>query len=277
MENQAPEVPPKPPVVPGMPSDQQPNRPAHAATNGLAIAGMVMGIVAFISGWVPFFGFVIAVVAIILSVLALRKGTQKGMAITGLVTGGIGLIWSLIVGAIVIIGIMAGVASFNGALSSQEKTQDTQNTNETKTDEGSVEDQEVLMGWQIKINSVTKDVTLGGETSEDAPRYIAVNMTVKNVSDELDRVSTLPYALNAFRYTSKIDQKVYSGSVRKDVEIKPSLVNMPLKRGETGTGNFLFVQPPEGTALMLVYTYAETVDGKTSAKEKKFDLNNYIQ
>lgn len=279
MENQAPEVPPKPEsAVPGT-TPEQPNRPGQSATNGLAIAGMVTGIVALIGGWIPFLGFIIAVVAIILSILGLRKSTQKGVAIAGLVTGGLGLIWSLIVSTLIVIGIVTGIAYVNeAALNGQkQETQNSQNSDQTNKDDASVEDQEVLMGWQIKINKVTKDVGVEGE-ADNPERFIVVNMTVKNVSDDYEKFSDLWYRLNDLQYKSKIDGKLYSGRMVDAFKIEPAITDdMSIRQGETVTGNILFAQPPEGTALNLIYYYAEMEGDKAVSKEKKFDLNDYVE
>lgn len=61
-------------------------------TSGLAIAGMIVGIIALVSFWVPFFNIVAALAGIGLSwagmVQAAKPGwTGQGMAIAGLVCG----------------------------------------------------------------------------------------------------------------------------------------------------------------------------------------------
>ena len=70
---------------------------AKPVSNGLAIAAMVVGIVSVLFGWAPFFGVLVAATAIVLSVIALKKAQNKGMSITGLVTGIVGGAWSLII------------------------------------------------------------------------------------------------------------------------------------------------------------------------------------
>ncbi|MFW0112148.1 DUF4190 domain-containing protein [Rothia sp. CCM 9416] len=75
---------------------------AAAETNkpkGLAIASMVLGIIGFISGWAVIGG-IFALVAIVLGIVALVKtktgGGGKGFAITGIVTGALGLLISIL-------------------------------------------------------------------------------------------------------------------------------------------------------------------------------------
>jgi hypothetical protein len=61
-------------------------------TSGLAVAGMVVGIIALISFWVPFFDIIVAAAAIGLSWAGMVQGrkpgwTGSGMGIAGLVCG----------------------------------------------------------------------------------------------------------------------------------------------------------------------------------------------
>ncbi|WP_328604595.1 DUF4190 domain-containing protein [Amycolatopsis sp. NBC_00345] len=61
-------------------------------TSGLAVAGMVVGIIALLSFWVPFFDIIVAAAAIGLSWAGMVQGrkpgwTGSGMGIAGLVCG----------------------------------------------------------------------------------------------------------------------------------------------------------------------------------------------
>lgn len=71
---------------------------AHRLGNGMGIAAMVLGIVSLTIGWVPFvfaIGIVLAILAIILGSIAIRRGRRRGAAtgpaIAGLVTGLVGI------------------------------------------------------------------------------------------------------------------------------------------------------------------------------------------
>ena len=74
--------------------------PAHAPphkSSGLAIASMLLGIISIIG----FMGLILGIPAIILGIIALKKGEgEKGMSITGIVTGAISTIISLVLLAI---------------------------------------------------------------------------------------------------------------------------------------------------------------------------------
>ena len=57
--------------------------------NGLAVAGMVLGIIALVTFWAIFISAPCGLVGLVLSILGMKKakkvGSGKGMAITGLV------------------------------------------------------------------------------------------------------------------------------------------------------------------------------------------------
>jgi Tfp pilus assembly protein PilE len=64
--------------------------------NGMAVAGMILGIIGLALCWLPFVGWLCALIGIILGALGMSKAKQiggrgKGMAIAGLICGIIGL------------------------------------------------------------------------------------------------------------------------------------------------------------------------------------------
>ncbi|WP_152559355.1 hypothetical protein [Tumebacillus flagellatus] len=72
---------------------------------GLAIAGMIVGIVGLVLSWIPFFGFLVNLTGLILSSFGM-KSRERGMAVAGLVTSIIGLLIAILMTVIVIIGIV---------------------------------------------------------------------------------------------------------------------------------------------------------------------------
>lgn len=84
--------------------------PVAKKPSGLAVAALVVGICAFLSGLLPVFGALVGVVAVVLGVLALRKHQSKGMSVTGLVLGGVAVIAS--------IGMTAGLGALMSSPSS---------------------------------------------------------------------------------------------------------------------------------------------------------------
>jgi hypothetical protein len=103
-------VPQFPPVAmqyqaPGAPQYQP---VAQQPSNGVAVGGMVTGIIGLVFGWVPIVGFILGAIAVILSGVGIRNANSKnatgrGMAVAGLVCGILavifGIFWIAVVGA----------------------------------------------------------------------------------------------------------------------------------------------------------------------------------
>lgn len=79
--------------------------------NGLALTALIVGIVAFLIGWTPFFGFLVGVAAVVAGISALYRGQSKPLAITGTVLGAIGLITSLLISIGLVISMADGGSS----------------------------------------------------------------------------------------------------------------------------------------------------------------------
>lgn len=84
---------PQPPVYHQPPQYQQ--APPPAAPKGLAISALIVGIVGFLMGLLPFIGAIVGIVAVILGAIALSKKQPKGFALTGLILGALALIASV--------------------------------------------------------------------------------------------------------------------------------------------------------------------------------------
>jgi type II secretory pathway pseudopilin PulG len=83
--------------------------PAQRQGNGLAIAGMVMGILAIVLFWTSFIDLIIAILAIVFSIVGLRKartvGVGRGAAMAGLITGIVGLVLATILIVIALVAV----------------------------------------------------------------------------------------------------------------------------------------------------------------------------
>ena len=64
---------------------------------GLAIAGMVLGIICIVLCWIPFMDVILGIVGLVLSLLGRRSSARSGIAIAGLVCSVIGLALSVII------------------------------------------------------------------------------------------------------------------------------------------------------------------------------------
>jgi hypothetical protein len=65
---------------------------AQPQGNGLAVTALVLGIISIVFSWVPFFDWVLAILAIIFGAVGIsaankRGGVGKGMAVAGLILG----------------------------------------------------------------------------------------------------------------------------------------------------------------------------------------------
>jgi hypothetical protein len=73
--------------------------PGPGAAKGLALAALIVGIVAFLTGLVPVFGAIVGIAAIVLGILALRRRQPKALAVTGLALGAVAVVASILVTA----------------------------------------------------------------------------------------------------------------------------------------------------------------------------------
>ena len=75
----------------------QPPQPPKNSNNGFCIAAMVLGICSLVLVCVPFIPIATGVVGIVMSVMGLKsKGAMQGMAIAGLVTSILAVVFVLI-------------------------------------------------------------------------------------------------------------------------------------------------------------------------------------
>lgn len=75
-----------------------------SSSGGGAITALVLGIVGVVTGWVPFWGVLIGVAAIIFGSVALAKRQSKAMGISGIVLGAVSALMSVVVGLFIYLG-----------------------------------------------------------------------------------------------------------------------------------------------------------------------------
>jgi hypothetical protein len=89
--------------------------PPAGPAQGLSIASMILGIGGLVLSWFGF-GLLAAIAAVITGHMAQkRQPWAKGFWLTGIITGYVGLAISVIIGAIVVFAIVAGVLATSGA------------------------------------------------------------------------------------------------------------------------------------------------------------------
>lgn len=104
-------VPPQPGGPPVYPPQQYYGQQPYYTqqSNGIAVAGGVVGIVSLVIAFIPFVDWISvpgAIAAIVLGAIGLQRanrmgGTSRGMAITGIVTGSIALVLVIVFVALV--------------------------------------------------------------------------------------------------------------------------------------------------------------------------------
>lgn len=63
---------------------------------GLAVAALVLGIVGLLLCWIPVVGSILAILALIFGIVAVRRPAGRGMATTGIVLGALALVLSVL-------------------------------------------------------------------------------------------------------------------------------------------------------------------------------------
>lgn len=86
--------------------------PTPQPSNGLAITALIIGIIAFLSGFAPVWGIIIGVAAIVFGALAIKRRQNKTFGILGIIGGSIATITSIITTIVLI----AGIGGANQAL-----------------------------------------------------------------------------------------------------------------------------------------------------------------
>ncbi len=104
-----------PAMQPGYPAPGY-GYPVAQSSSGLCVAGMVLGILAVLGCWVPFGGFVVGLLGLILSIAGMRQARSQGrsgfgMGVTGLVCSLVSLIPAVLV-LVAFFSVAASCAAF---------------------------------------------------------------------------------------------------------------------------------------------------------------------
>jgi hypothetical protein len=71
------------------------------AGGGMAIASFVLGIVALLTGWIPFLPLITALIGLVLGIMD-RKSARRALAITGIVLCALEIVWQIFYGGALI-------------------------------------------------------------------------------------------------------------------------------------------------------------------------------
>lgn len=197
--------PPPPPTV----LDVEPRK-------GLAVASLSIGILALALCFLPVLSVLIGGAAVALGIIALQKAQPKGLSWTGIVTGGLGVIISIIV-------TIAGASSLNAdsqpATSPSPRTSTTpvENTpDETASASPSPTETESSTPSASPSETSTPDATLDPETGQ--PTTEAPEATSSGTVSEQNALQSAQSYLSftAFSRTGLIEQLEYEGFSNAD-------------------------------------------------------------
>lgn len=170
-------------------SGQAPPRPS--GSNGLAIAGFVLGLLALLTSWIPLLNIlsiIIGVLGVILAAIGLAKagkiGSGKGLAIAGLVLGTLAVVFSIVVNVAFVDAVDDAVdeATDTSVDSGDGADGDLGESRDNPAPIGS----EITGGdWTVTINSVTTaDSDSMGQKPAQGATLLVINMTATYNGDD---------------------------------------------------------------------------------------------
>jgi Domain of unknown function (DUF4352) len=250
------EQPQEPTSAPTEPTQPVPASPTPAQvhpsqTNGLAVASLVTGIIALVTGWV-FIGIVIGIAAIVLGAIALKKPHGKGMSIAGIITGAVGALAGLAFAAFWIIALFAAGSIANSGIKSAEfyaqelKSSQAAEQSLIESDKDFDKGETARFGlFDVKVNSVELNYqpTEDYYTPGDGNQFVLVNMSVTNKDDSPNYITSYDFKLNA---DGVADSSYF-------LDVAPAFNGGQVSSNATTTGNIVFKAPIGAKQLKLQY------------------------
>ncbi|WP_168627800.1 DUF4190 domain-containing protein [Cryobacterium sp. BB307] len=196
---------PEQPTTPYAPAPQ-PAEPK--SSNGLGIAALIVGIVAFVGSFIPFLNFVtgfVAFVGLVLGIIALfLKNKSKGVAIAGTAVSFVAMILSIVLATAYTAGFIAAVDNSlpkteivdNGQAPADEQSDDSADEVGTRENPAPIgttielanfgeAEFEVTLGAPIlNANDAVKAANQFNDAPKDGFQYAVVPLTVTYVGDE---------------------------------------------------------------------------------------------
>ncbi|POH70687.1 MULTISPECIES: hypothetical protein [Cryobacterium] len=77
--------------------------PARVKADTLALSAMIVGVVAFLCGWMPVLGLIIGSVGVILGLLARRRSNRPELGLTALILSILAVLTNIVVDVIVVV------------------------------------------------------------------------------------------------------------------------------------------------------------------------------
>lgn len=233
-ESNLPQAAPIPPKVPA----------------GLAIAALVVGVAAFLTGWIPVWGLIAGIAAVLLGIFALVKGQSKGMAIPGLILGAIAALTSLVTTIVMIVGIgstnvitTTPDSDTPASTNSEPSTGQNQSSDKTGTRENPAPLSSEISSddWTVMVNSFNPDgnnfvaeANKYNDEPAEGSHYVIVNYTVTYTGSD-----------SASAFEVSVDLVSSAGNVAKSfdnfVVLDDNLGSDELYNGGSATGSEAFL------------------------------------
>lgn len=188
-----------PPTYAPHPS-QQP--PPVRGSNGLATAGFVLGLLGMLLSWIPvinIIGIILGVLGVVLAGVGLAKSKRanagKGLAIAGIVLGGLAVLFAILVNAVFVSAVDEAINETTKTSVKVPKSGDKAAANEESSSDaelGTTRDNPAPLGseitgddWTVTINTVkTIPVDSFGSRAAAGSVLISVNMTATYTGDD---------------------------------------------------------------------------------------------
>lgn len=219
--------------------------PGAHPTNGLAIASLVTGILAILTGLI-FIGFAFGLAAIILGAIGLRKPGGKAMSITGIITGVVGLLTSVTIGIFALFALMTGGAVLN-ELSTQvnDFNRDQQAILDARKDFNKGETG-IFANLEVTVRGVERNYLPEDEFSQakEGNELIVVDLSVTNKADGQEAVSSFNFMI------------VSNGvaTMPSFAQVAPAFESGSLAKNANITGKIVYEVPAGATDLKLQYS-----------------------
>ena len=220
------------------------------------IMSLVLGILTLILCWIPLWGFLFALLAIVISGISLKKETNKGLVITGLVLGIIGLIIAIVISLMALLTIslyttMTSPSELKGGSSTNNggtgKTTELQ-LNIGETAKTTLLEVIVLSAKASDFYQYYSSLSKGNsvERAGIGKKFIIIDAEIKGIGDTASYVSPASFSLVDFE-GYKYNAGVYSGD--------DGFSYQQIYSNQKARGKILFEVPENAKELKVQYNF----------------------
>lgn len=234
--------------------------------NGLSIASLILGILAFLSGWF-FMGLVFGITAIILGIIGIKKPNGRSLAITGIVLGGVGALFGAIFTTVLIIALSQGgnittdLSKIRSGLAEQGKNAKTQINAKKDFAKGETA---IFGDFEVKVESVQRNFEPANAAVRAAAgkEFVLINVNIKNTGQATKSIGRSDLKMND------------NGTVSNPLAIdSPSaFTGANLSSGAVTKGSLVYEVTKDASGLKLQYQTLVLDVEKSQAKMLVYTL-----